>query len=230
MNEVIILAGGKGTRLQEVVSDLPKPMAPINGRPFLSYVLDDIYKQGCRRVVLSTGYMHETIEAHYGNKYNGDMEIVYSVETSPLGTGGAVKQALEMIQAEQCIVMNGDTFFNVDIGELLNKHQNWNADLTIALKEMHDFDRYGTVKTDGAKVLAFQEKTKVDKGYINGGVYAISKTIFERIPTPVAFSFEVDFISAYFNELNIMAVPFEGYFIDIGIPHDYYKAQNELKL
>lgn len=225
--EAIILAGGFGTRLKSVVSDLPKPMAPIGNRPFLAYILDYLLKQGISRVILSTGYKHEVIEDHFGDKYK-ELEVCYSIEKQPLGTGGAIKKALDLAKENAVLILNGDTFFNVDLQQLAESHSKLKSDLTLSLKPMENFDRYGVVLTSGSRVIQFEEKKHVEKGNINGGIYLANRSLFDGITMPEKFSFETDFMEKYNQQLNFNVFISDGYFIDIGIPSDYEKAQLEL--
>ncbi len=225
--EAIVLAGGFGTRLQSVVSDIPKPMAHVNHKPFLEYVLYYLQKNGITRVILSVGYKHEIIKDYFKSSFAG-MEVDYVVEDEPLGTGGAILKALSLINQSHVFVINGDTFFNIDLKELLSNHLNYQSDLTLSLKPMESFNRYGSVELNqNFKVIDFKEKEFVLKGNINGGIYVISKNIFDSFKLPSKFSFE-EFMHKNINDLNIYATIFNNYFIDIGIPEDYEKAQYEL--
>lgn len=227
--EAILLAGGLGTRLRSVVSDTPKPMALIGDKPFLWYMLNHLSAQGITRVILSVGYLHEQITAYFGTAFAG-MELAYAVEDEPLGTGGAILQALKMARQADVFLFNGDTFFQVELSELLAKHHEQNADLTMALKRMVDFDRYGTVVTEGERVVKFEEKKRQDVGLINGGVYVMKRDIFAGHEMPERFSFEGEFLEPSCLQLQLVAFLFDGYFIDIGIPEDYARAQKELPL
>ena len=225
--DVIILAGGLGERLRHVVSDTQKVMAPIAGRPFLRYLLDGLIAQGARRFVLAVGYKSEQIEAYFGNAYNGTA-IVFSREEMPLGTGGAIRQALEMCETEDVIVVNGDTYFDADLAALLRAHRETGAALTLSLKPMTDFDRYGTVSMDETgRVTGFHEKKPVQAGLINGGVYAVKKEAAAAMPTG-RFSFEREILEPL--KLVTFGVVSDGYFIDIGVPGDYFRAQTEIPL
>ncbi len=225
--EAIILAGGMGTRLKAVIQDIPKPMAPIGQTPFLSFLLDDLQAQGIKRVILSTGYKHEVVENYYKNSYKG-MELVYSVEDSPLGTGGAIKKALEQVKGSQAIILNGDTMFRVNLEYMQAFHLKNKADFTLALKRMEDSRRYGVVETDNKQVVRFREKTESKSGAINGGIYMLKKEVLLNLNLADKFSFEKDFMEAYYQQLKVMAFESDGYFIDIGIPEDYARAQHEL--
>ncbi|MEO0042666.1 MAG: hypothetical protein RL329_2114, partial [Bacteroidota bacterium] len=142
ITEAIILAGGMGTRLREAVADVPKPMAPIGNRPFLAYLLDDLKIQKIKKVVLSVGYQYEVIQNYFGNHYKG-IQISYSIENQPLGTGGGIRLALNECRQENIFILNGDTFFKVNLSKLATFHHRTQADLSIALKKMSHFDRYG---------------------------------------------------------------------------------------
>ena len=225
--DVIILAGGFGERLRHVVSDTQKVMAPIAGRPFLRFLLDGLLAQGARRFVLAVGYRAEQIEAYFGSEYNG-ARIVYSREETPLDTGGAIRQAMEMCETENVIVVNGDTYFGAELSALLRTHRETGAELTLCLKKMTDFDRYGTVDlaADG-RIAGFREKKPVKEGLINGGVYAVRKSVLPLLPEG-RFSFEKEILEPL--KLATFGVVSDGYFIDIGIPADYFRAQTEIPL
>ena len=222
MMEAIILAGGFGTRLQHVVADVPKPMAPVAGRPFLEYVLDDLKSKGVSRAVLAVGYRQEVIREHFGAAYRG-MEIIYSSEDTPLFTGGAIKQALEQCREASVVIVNGDTFFDVDLPGMLRFAEESDAPLVIATRHMVNFDRYGVIRSSNARVTAFEEKRPRDEGDINGGIYIVKRDLLRDMP--VKFSFEKDFMERFVNEVAMYVYPSAGYFIDIGIPEDYARAQ-----
>jgi len=214
--EAIILCGGLGTRLRSVISDVPKPMAPINNKPFLAFVLEYLKKQNISRVVLAVSYKYEIIQEYFGNSYLG-MQILYSIEKEPLGTGGAILEALNLINSDSCYVLNGDTFFDVNLDRLKLD----NSDICVALKPMKNFDRYGSVDIDNnSYISAFNEKKFTSNGLINGGVYLIKKNIFNSFNLPNKFSFE-EFFQENFLIFNAKATVFDDYFIDIGIPQDY---------
>lgn len=219
--QAIILAGGFGTRLQSVISDVPKPMAPVLGKPFLSYILDVLDNQGFTKVVLAVGYKKEVIQEYFKSKYKG-LDILYSIEEEPLGTGGCVKQAMSYIDEEYVFILNGDTMFKIDFKEM----SKLNA-LSIACKKMNDFDRYGEVQLNNGRIEAFAEKKYVKEGYINGGIYYLPKNIFDTFDLPNRFSMEKDFFEKYIKSLNIQAYLSDSYFIDIGIPEDYAKVQKD---
>lgn len=227
INEVIILAGGFGTRLTNVKA-VPKPMAPINGIPFLEYLLNYLTFFDVSKVHLAVGYKHEVIQAHFGNQFK-DLALSYVIEDKPLGTGGAIKKALAGVKSENVLVLNGDTFFEIDFESFSKFHAANNSDVTLALKPMSDFDRYGTVVYDDSfRISSFVEKQFCNEGSINGGIYLLKTNIFNGIQFPENFSIEQDFFEIYCTEKKLMGFISEGYFIDIGIPTDYAKAQVEL--
>ena len=225
MSEAIILAGGLGTRLRSVVSDLPKPMASLGSKPFLEYILHYLKRNGVDRAILSVGYNWETIRDYFGDYFDG-IELVYSVENEPLGTGGAIKKAIELVHADEVFIINGDTFFDIDLNSL---HLENDSRLILSLKQMREFDRYGCVEfDDNGLVIAFTEKGYKECGDINGGIYLASRNIFDEFVLEDKFSFE-EFMQSNFQKLKITSKVFDNYFIDIGIPEDYARAQNELK-
>jgi D-glycero-alpha-D-manno-heptose 1-phosphate guanylyltransferase len=225
--ETIILAGGFGTRLQSVVKDVPKPMAEVNGYPFLKYLFDYLKIYDIKKVILSVGYKQDIIKEYFKNSYL-DIEIIYSSEDEPLGTGGAIKRALSFSNSDKVFILNGDTYFKIDLNKMLNRHIELNADITIATKNMQNFDRYGKVQVENNRIIKFEEKKFNKDGLINGGIYVINKDIFNNFDLKERFSFESDFLQKYINELNIINSTFDEYFIDIGIPEDYKKAQIEM--
>lgn len=228
MTEAVILAGGLGTRLRDVVPDLPKPMAPVNGRPFLSHQLDYWIGQGVRRFVLSVGYKSEIIMVHFGKQY-GDAVIDYAVEETPIGTGGGLLLAMETLQPKRpFLVLNGDTFFTVPLQTLQNYHAAQRSDWTLALFQADTSDRYGKVDCalDGG-VLGFPAaKAKIGEP-ASGGVYLISPDALARLPQPEnnAFSLEQQLLPAFLAQGGrCYGLPCPEQFIDIGLPADYDRA------
>lgn len=229
LREAIILAGGFGTRLSHVVSDVPKPMAPVYGKPFLTYLIDRLIDAGIRRVILATGYKHECIESYFGTAYRG-IEIVYSQETTPLFTGGAILQAAQKIQSEDFVVLNGDTLFDIDLQKLYDFHVQNHANLTIALRQVADTSRYGSVTCTNDNIVAFKEKAEsIGAGDINGGIYAINREWLMNQNLPTKFSFEKELMPPLAGDPSFYGLRFNNYFIDIGVPEDYYRAQEEFK-
>ena len=229
MVECIILAGGLGTRLQGVIGAYPKCMAPVNDKPFLHYIFNYLETHFCTRVILSLGYKHEVI-LEWLTTQTRRFEIDYVIETEPLGTGGGIQLAMQKAKTEHVAVLNGDTMFCVNIQTMLSWHQSKNAGTTIALKEMHQFDRYGVVnKNAGGLITSFEEKKYCAIGFINGGVYVIAKEYFFAKQLPQKFSFEKDYLEKFVTEQKIWSYTSDQYFIDIGIPEDYTKAQQDFK-
>ena len=225
--ECVILVGGQGTRLRSVVQDIPKPMADVNGKPFLEYLLCFLHSQGCQHVVLSVGYKHEIIEKYFGNQYL-NIKLDYAVEKEPLGTGGGIKNSLGLISHDDFFLLNGDSFFDVNMSQLADFHREKKALATLSIKEMHHVDRYGTLTIENNKIVGFNEKQPIEKGFINAGVYVVSKQLFEdEHIKQEKFSFEKDILEANVNKLPFYAFQSDGYFIDIGIPEDYRKAQKD---
>ncbi len=226
--EAIILAGGLGTRLRSVVSDVPKCMAPVNGIPFINFIISYLKNEGVERFILSLGYKSEIV-IEYVNKTFPTLDIEYVIEDIPLGTGGAVKLACRKAKNEDVLILNGDTLFNINLKDFAEFHKDKKADFTVALKEMRDFSRYGSVETDkNFTIKAFHEKAYCEQGFINGGVYVLNVKCFLNEALPEVFSFEKDFLEKNIGKKKFYGLPCEYYFIDIGIPEDYERAQTEL--
>lgn len=225
--QAIVLAGGRGTRLRSEVPDLPKPMAPIGTRPFLAILLDYLHDRGVRSAVLSVGYLSEAIIRFFGVRYRG-LDLVYSVETSPLGTGGAIKLALARTRPGPVLVLNGDTFLRADYSALLRAHERSGLRATVALKNVSERSRYGGVELSNGSVSAFGRRA--GPGLINTGLYVLDAQVFDGVELPDAFSFENDFLepSVEQGRLAINAMIVDSYFIDIGVPEDYRQAVAEL--
>ena len=228
--EVIILAGGLGTRLRSVVADVPKCMAPVAGKPFLWYLLKYLTRYPVNRVILSVGYLREVIfDWIKENKQEFPFEFDYAIEEEPLGTGGGIKLALSKANDPDVIILNGDTFFDVDLDALCQCHNSSEKNITLALKLMRNFNRYGTVSLDTTSetIVSFNEKQYCDEGLINGGVYVINRNalLFEGLPDK--YSFETAVLEPQCTVRNLQGIVQDGYFIDIGIPEDYDKANDE---
>ncbi len=227
IKEAIILAGGLGTRLRDAVPDLPKCMAPVAGSPFLFYVINYFRMQGVEKFVFSLGYMHEVIEEYLDSQFS-KLQYQCSIEKEPMGTGGAIQLACGLASDKDVLIANGDTLFKATVPGLFSFHQEKNADCTLALKPMKNFDRYGVVELDKeSAVKNFREKQFYESGYINGGVYILNRENFLGLPWPEKFSFEKDYLEKKIGKVYGLAQ--DAYFIDIGIPEDYNRAQEELK-
>lgn len=230
IKEAIILAGGLGTRLRDAVPDLPKCMAPVNGKPFISYVIDFLQDQGITCFIFALGYKSEIIMQYLAETYP-EIDKKFSIETDPLGTGGAIKLACGLATEQSVLVANGDTLFKIDLLELASFHTLSGAHCTLSLKYMENFDRYGVVELDDdCAITSFKEKAFYSSGLINGGMYALNVHRFLEDETlPEKFSFEKDYLEASFEKCRMFGIEQEGYFIDIGIKEDYERAQAELK-
>ena len=226
--EAIILAGGLGTRLKSIMPDIPKPLAPINNRPFLDYLLDYLIQQNIKKVVISVYYQYELIKKQYNFKYQ-NLDISYSIDSTALGTGGAIQKALEISQSSDVFIINGDTFFNIDLNQLLHEHKNKDNVITIALKPMKNFDRYGIVETDdNGQVIKLKVKQYCNYGKIDGGIYLVNRSISDLFKNLKKFSFN-DFIMNNINNLRVGSLLCDELFIDIGTPEDFAKANLILK-
>lgn len=226
----IILVGGFGTRLRSVLPDLPKPMAPIQGKPFLAYLLDYLQQQGITRVIFPVHYLGEKIRSYFQSHYAG-ITIEYVEEQEPLGTGGAIVNALAAWSdqsSEPVFVLNGDTFVTMDYRAMYQEQVMSGAQLVMALRKVSDCSRYGKVMTKDHHITAFKEKGETGPGYINAGVYLIDPALFDKYSLPAVFSFEKDFMFPYAGILRPRAFIANDYFIDIGIPEDYARAAQEL--
>ncbi|MEO8116874.1 MAG: nucleotidyltransferase family protein [Bacteroidota bacterium] len=229
MSEAIILAGGLGTRLRDVVPGLPKCMAPVNGKPFINYIIQYLRSQKIQRFIFSVGFLHEMISSHVQNEFP-ELDATFVIEENPLGTGGAIHLSAQKTKTENVLILNGDTLFKVNVAALFSLHEEKNAACTIALKPMQNFERYGVVEIDEEKkVLRFNEKKKYTEGLINGGIYFLNVPSFLEYSWPETFSFEKNYLENFPEKKNLYGDVQEGYFIDIGIPEDYERAQEELK-
>lgn len=226
--EVILLAGGRGTRLRSVVADLPKPLAQVAGRPFLGYLLDFYAEAGFRRAVLSTGYMAEAISAFAGTQWKG-MELVHAIEPKALGTGGAVKYAMRHLLGECVFVANGDTWLAYRPEGLRDCTLAQGGWLGIALASVPDVARYGAVRLDGEMVASFEEKGRTGPGLINGGIYYVTGTALEQLPAEDSFSFEAELLRPLTEDGRVFGFKETKEFIDIGVPEDYFKAQAQFE-
>ena len=230
IKEAIILAGGPGTRLRSVVADLPKCMAPVAGRPFLHYVIAHLQKEGIQKFIFSVGYKSEAI-TNFVKMELREIDFKFSIEEEPLGTGGAIKLSCKRISEHNVLICNGDTLFKINVRELSNSHFQHHADCTLCLKPMNNFDRYGVVELNNdLSIKSFREKQYYQSGIINGGVYALNTESFMKEDLPEKFSFEKDYLEKYVAERKMYGVIQDEYFIDIGIPEDYERAQGELRI
>ena len=229
IKEAIILAGGFGTRLRDAIPDLPKCMAPVNGRPFLFYVINYLRSQGIEKFIFSLGYKHEVVEAYLQTELP-TLDFQCLVEKEPLGTGGAILASCYKTSEKIVLVVNGDTLFKADIEKAFADHVKYDSDCTLLLKPMKNFDRYGVVDlNEDDSIKRFEEKKFYKSGLINGGVYILNTEQFLAEELPGKFSFEKDYLEKYFETRKIYGTVQDEYFIDIGIPEDYFRVQQELK-
>lgn len=224
--KVLLLVGGLGTRLRSVVPSAPKALAPVGNRPFLELLVRQLSSQGARRLVMCTGYLGRDIEKEFEDGSALDVSIEYSMEPKPMGTAGAVKFAAPLLRGEsEFLVMNGDSFVEIDLGQLIAFHRKTGCIATMAVLQMSDPSRYGTVQVgSGGRVIEFIEKTdSQSSGFVNAGVYVFDKAILQNIPDGPA-SLEKDVFQKILD-LGVYAVEQHGVFIDIGTPQDYERAQ-----
>lgn len=218
--QVLILAGGQGTRLKSVIRDIPKVMAPVDGKPFLDYILEKLKTDVFSRVIISTGYKSESIEDYYGSNF------VYSKEITPLGTGGAVAYAKPFLEGEDFMVLNGDTYFNIDYKDLVDKHLRSNAKISIALAIVSNASRYIRFRINAENKVLEMEGRGIEKpGLVTGGVFIFKKEVLEDFPTKGPL--EETVFPKYVNN-GLYAWPYYTYFVDIGIPKDYEECQKHL--
>ena len=225
--KAIVLAGGLGTRLRGRIPDLPKPMAPVAGRPFLEYVLDRLVAGGSNEIILSVGYKADVIMTHFENTYRTAV-VSYALEAEPLGTGGAIAHALSGKGDDPVLVLNGDTFLNIDYGELICWYMQSPTQLAMVLRSVPDVARYGAVLISGERITGFMEKLKAGPGLINAGVYIINPAVFETFDLSGKFGLEADLLQNHCSSLSARAFLTNNYFMDIGNPDDYDRAQHEL--
>jgi D-glycero-alpha-D-manno-heptose 1-phosphate guanylyltransferase len=224
LNEAVILAGGKGTRLQPVVADRPKVLAAVCGRPFLAYLLDQVAAAGISHTILCVGYRAQQVQAALGKQYAG-MSLTYSREATPLGTGGALRLAQPLTVSETLIVMNGDSFCEVNLRDLWEWHQARQSRATLVLTHMSDTARYGRVSSSTAgEISNFEEKGRTaGEGWVNAGIYVVKSEMVRAIPLECAVSLEHDVFSSWIGQ-RLYGYRSRGHFLDIGTPESYGQA------
>ena len=224
MTSAAILAGGLGTRLRSVVADRPKVLAPVAGRFFLTYLLDQLADAGFSEVVLCTGYLGEQLEEHFGSRFRR-LRLHYSKEAAPLGTGGALRLALPMLGSEPVLVLNGDSYCQVDLAGFVHHHQEKRAKASMVLTQVADVSRYGSVDVDAeGRVRGFGEKARSGAGWINAGIYLLDKDLLARIPPGTPASIERDCFPGWTSEA-FFAHRGGKRFLDIGTPESLEQAQ-----
>lgn len=222
----VVLAGGLGTRLRSRVADRPKVLAEVSGRPFLAYLLDHLERAGQRRCVLCTGYQADLVEAAFGSRH-GKMELLYSREEEPLGTGGAVRLAAPLLTGDPVLVLNGDSFFKSDLPRFLAWHRSLpSPTASLLMAEMEDTSRFGRVSVDQeGQILRFEEKRPdAGPGWINTGIYLISRAALEAIPAGRPVSLERETFPAWIGH-GFYGLQAPGDFLDIGTPESFDAAE-----
>ncbi|MCW3119164.1 MAG: Histidinol phosphate phosphatase, partial [Chitinophagaceae bacterium] len=229
IKQAIILAGGLGTRLRSVVSELPKCMAPVAGRPFLFYVINYLRSEGVETFIFSLGYKHKIIEDYLQDQF-ATLSYQVVIEAEPLGTGGAARLACLQATEKNVLLANGDTLFRININKLASFHTEKESVCTLSLKPMKNFDRYGVVELNSdLTIKSFKEKQHYESGLINGGLYALNVEQFLKEIFPEKFSFENDYLEKKYRDHKMFGLLQDSYFIDIGIPEDFNKAQEDFK-
>jgi D-glycero-alpha-D-manno-heptose 1-phosphate guanylyltransferase len=226
--KAIVLCGGRGTRLGDLTKATPKPLLMVAGRPFIAHILDRLTRSGVDELVLAVGFHWTQFRDYVGRDWNG-VKVDYSIESSALGTGGAIKKAMVEKKITKSLVVNGDTVFDIDISALLSFATAKGKGISIALRQAEDCSRFGKVLiNDEAQITAFGEKGCAGPGLINGGIYYVDQDAMRYIDSD-QFSFENDILQGCHQPTPVYGMVFNNYFIDIGIPIDFYRAQSELK-
>ena len=219
--EAVILAGGMGTRLKDVIHTMPKPMAPIAGRPFIEYLFRQLIRWNITDIVLSVSYMWESIQDYFKDGSRWGIRLRYSVEHEPLGTGGAIREAADFITGDPFLVMNGDSYFDLDFQAFQTFHLSRKASLSLALAALDHTGRYGRVTLDDSgRILSFEEKTAKGPGLVNSGIYLFCRNVLPCFP-PGNVSLEQAVLPRLVGQ-GLYAMPAEAFFVDIGIPEDYF--------
>lgn len=224
LKEVIVLAGGFGTRLKSEINDLPKCLAPVKGLPMLFYVINYLKSYEFDKFIFSLGYKSEAV-IDYINNNHSDISSIFAVETEPLFTGGAINFSSKYCSEDDVLIVNADTFFDIDLRLFYSYHQENQSNCSISLKRMNDFDRYGVINLVNNKVVSFEEKRHFEAGLINGGIYILNLPKFKGHSFPKSFSFEKEYLERYTLIDQINGFEFDDFFIDIGVPEDYKIAQ-----
>ena len=223
---VAILAGGKGTRLRPAVSDCPKPLAPVGGRPFITHLLDQLSREHCPRAVLLTGYRASQVQQTLGLAHR-DLALDYSPEIMPFGTGGALRHALGQLPGRTILLMNGDSYCDVDLSRLISDHRRHRAELTMVLAEVADASRFGAVqcKCEGRVSRFVEKQAGIGAALINAGIYLLERSLVETIPTQQMISLERECFPRWIESRAVFGFPCPGRFLDIGTPESYAEAE-----
>ncbi|HLO82939.1 MAG TPA: sugar phosphate nucleotidyltransferase [Chitinophagaceae bacterium] len=226
--ELMILAGGSGTRIRNLIPGLPKILAPVGNRPFIDYLIRYYTLQGIDRFVFCLGELSELVMNHL-EKHYPEIEKIYVSEDHSLGTGGAIKNGLAQCRDNTVLVINGDTYYAIQTEKAAAFHHMCGAECTMILKPMDEVSRYGNVELNGDySIKAFSEKGKSGPGLINGGAYLLNRRLFLENEYPASFSFEKLYLEQGIGGRRIFGVKQDGFFIDIGTPEDYERAQTEI--
>ncbi len=228
--QAILLAGGLGTRLRSVVNDRPKPMALIREKPFMEYVIRELAAQGIDHIIFAVGYKGSMVEEYFGDGQAFGVHASYAYEESLLGTAGAIKNAAKLMTDQEVFALNADTFYKIDYYRLTEIKKAMDLDMTLVLREVEDVSRYGQAVLTNNRLTGFNEKTDQPiRGTINGGVYLLSRDLIDTIPEGKV-SLEQDMIPRWLAEgRRLGGFVNDGYFIDIGIPQDYYRFMEDVE-
>jgi D-glycero-alpha-D-manno-heptose 1-phosphate guanylyltransferase len=230
ISEAIILVGGKGTRLKSILTDRPKPMAIVAGKPFVEWIVLLLQRQGIQRIVMCTGHLSEVVEAYFADRHNFGVEITFSKDPFPLGTGGAIRHSLKQTVSEHLLVLNGDSYRYFDCSKLLTLHRKKNARASMCLTQVEDCSRFGSVRIDeNNMILEFVEKDQTSaRGLVNSGIYLFEREIIERFPKDKKFSLEHELFPQLIGK-GLYGFLFSGDFIDIGTPESFVISEDFLK-
>jgi len=227
VEQAIILAGGFGTRLRTILPDLPKPLAPVHGVPFIHYVLRWLEQNGVARIIACTGHLAEKMEAGF-RSYGGRLQMTFQREDSPLGTGGAIYRALHEAGAGSAFALNGDTYFPADLHHFQAEARRLGGPFAVALRRLPDVSRYGAVDVDSGRILAMNEKGRQGPGLVNAGLYLLPGDLWRRFPMPDVFSWETDFLQPRAALLGPAGIALDAPFLDIGTPESYRETDTVL--
>lgn len=222
--QALILVGGRGRRMLPLTNKIPKPLLPVAGKPFLSHQIIFLRNQGIKEFILATGYLGKLFERHFRDGKSLGIKILYSKENKPLDTGGAVKNAEKLIKNEDIFILNGDSFLDFDVRKMLTSHKRNKQPITVAIRKVKDSSRYGAISINKRGIITrFEEKRDSNqRGFINGGVYIVQKKVLKSFAKNKKISLEKDIFPLFNNK--IFGFKVKGYFIDIGIPTAYRKA------
>lgn len=228
--QAILLAGGLGTRLRAVVSDRPKPMALIGDKPFMEYVVHELSLHGITNIIFAVGYKGSMVEEYFKDGSGFGVSVSYAYEEELLGTAGAIKNAGQYVTDDQFFVLNADTFYQMDYGRLAKVMEEGSLDMALVLREVSDISRYGAAVLENGRLTGFNEKSEEKRpGTINGGVYLMKRKLLSRIPAGKV-SLEQEMIPEWMKAgAALGGIVNDGYFIDIGVPEDYYKFQSDVQ-